>query len=937
MNQSLDSAIWLVSLWLLSLASPAGATPTPDPDATTDQQHYLDQVRPVLAARCYACHGSLKQEAGLRLDSVALMQLGGDSGPALAADQPSESLMWERISTSDPEHRMPPEGEPLAPAQLAAVLQWLSGGAVAPADDRPEPPPTEHWAFLPIESPPLPHLSQQPYESATSHADRRPIDAFIEHRAHQHQLLMAPAAHSAHWLRRVHLDLVGIPPTTDQLRRFLDDPAPDARQRVVDQLLAHPMYGQRWGRHWMDIWRYSDWYGRRNVPDVLNSYAQIWRWRDWIVDSLNAARPYDQMLQQMLAGDELDPTNPDALVATGLLVRNWYRWNYHTWMKDNVEHIGKGLLGLTFNCCECHDHKYDPISHTDYFAFRAFFEPLELRHDPIPGEPDPGLFPKYDYGRAYPPITSGRIRVMDENIDAPTWWYAGGDERLIDQKRGPIAPATPAFLPKPIGAVAPVELPPLAWYPGLHDWQQQQQLAAARQTELAAIDNLPPGDAPATAPAATGGEQSTSADPEAATSPESLQRLLDIQRARAATAHRHSLEARITADLVRYRSETLARSEVEAAIADACQAQWQARLADAKTALFQAQLELTSQLAAVSAASTNTEVDAPDSETVQAAVTAARAAVEAAQNALNQLQDNGPPETYAALSHQYPATSSGRRAALARWLTDPEQPLPARVAANHLWGRHFNQYLCATPENLGRGGAPPTHPELIDWLARQLLDHDWDLKSVQRLILTSAAYGRSSAVGPDLSSNLAADPDNRLLWRFPSRQLEGESLRDSLLAVAGELDHRFGGPEIEQADADASSRRSLYISSHGDAVLPWLATFDTPLPCDAYRRTTTIRPQQALALVNSPFAQRQAAAVVLRINQQSDIRSDGDFIAAAFWLILGRAPSDLEHEQCQRFLMPTDTLLQPPPEDQLTSRHQLCLVLLNHHEFLTVP
>jgi hypothetical protein len=951
-----------IPLWLICLASLFAEAPPPDAETDANQRLYLQQVRPVLAARCYACHGSLKQEAGLRLDSVALIQIGGDSGSALDADQPAESLLWERISTQDPDHRMPPEGEPLSEPQLAAVRQWLTGGAIPPEDDQPEPAPSEHWSFRPIQSPTIPdpvkhHHTLPPYDAN----DRRPIDALIEHRADQHQLKLAPTASDTHWLRRAYLDLVGIPPTPEQLRRFLDDRSPDARQRVVDQLLAHPMHGERWGRHWMDIWRYSDWYGRRNVPDVLNSYAQIWRWRDWIVDSLNAGRPYDQMLQQMLAGDELDPTNPDALVATGLLVRNWYRWNYHTWMKDNVEHIGKGFLGLTFNCCECHDHKYDPISHTDYFALRAFFEPLELRHDPVPGEPDPGLFPKYDYGRAYPPITSGRVRVMDENTDAPTWWYAGGDERLTDPKRGPIAPSTPAFLPNLIREIRPIQLPPLAWYPGLHTWQQQQRLAQARQTELDASAKLPTLDAPDTSPARENEEETTRLDHLGTPTPATVQQRLDMQRAATATAHRHSLEARITADWVRYQSDSLAQPQIEAAITAACQAQWQADLADAQTALLQAQLELVSQLANESAArdalagqpaptdpatdasaadapeSDASESDAPESQALQAAIATAHAGVQAAEQNVTRLQDGGPPQQYTPLSHQYPTTSSGRRAALAQWLTTPEHPLPARVAANHLWGRHFNQYLCTTPDNLGRGGAPPTHPELIDWLARKLLDHQWDLKSVQRHILTSAAYGRSSIIGPELNTNLAADPDNRLLWRFPSRQLEGESLRDSLLAVAGELDHRFGGPEIEQSDADTSSRRSLYISSHGEAVLPWLATFDTPLPCDAYRRTTSIRPQQALALVNSPFAQQQADAVARRIAQQIDHGCESDFVAAAFWQILGRAPSDLEQQQCQQFLLAPDSRRQAPADDPLDARRSLCLVLLNHHEFLTVP
>ena len=196
----------------------------------------------------------------------------------------------------------------------------------------------------------------------------------------------------------------------------------------------------------MDVWRYSDWYGRRSVPDVMNSYPMVWRWRDWIVRSINEDKPYDQMVVEMLAADELLPADDQNIVATGYLVRSWFKWNYETWKKDLVEHTGKAFLGLTLNCCQCHDHKYDPFTQEEYFRFRAFFEPLELRHDRVPGEADPGPFAKYVYAQSYGPISSGMVRVFDEYLDAETFMFSKGDSRLRIEGKPPMSPGAPAVL-----------------------------------------------------------------------------------------------------------------------------------------------------------------------------------------------------------------------------------------------------------------------------------------------------------------------------------------------------------------------------------------------------------------------------------------------------------------------------------------------------------
>ncbi|MCA9201786.1 MAG: DUF1549 domain-containing protein, partial [Planctomycetales bacterium] len=244
--------------------------------------------------------------------------------------------------------------------------------------------------------------------------------------------------------------------------------------------------GERWGRHWMDVWRYSDWYGRRSVPDVWNSAPQIWRWRDWIVRSLNDDAGYDHMLRMMLAADEIAPDDDQAAVATGFLIRNWYALNPNDWMRNNVEHTAKAMLGLTFNCAHCHDHKYDPITHEDYFRFRAFFETIGIRQDRVAGEADPGPFQEYDYSTLRKVVRIGSVSVFDKQPDAPTWFYTGGDERNRLTERGSIRPGLPAVFGDEPVAIERTELPPVAWYPGLRPSIQQTELAdAERKIELA--------------------------------------------------------------------------------------------------------------------------------------------------------------------------------------------------------------------------------------------------------------------------------------------------------------------------------------------------------------------------------------------------------------------------------------------------------------------
>jgi hypothetical protein len=313
-------------------------------------------------------------------------------------------------------------------------------------------------------------------------AIRNPVDAFLAAEHEEHAIAPAGEAPKSVLLRRVYLDLIGLPPTPEELAAFLADDSPGAYERVVDRLLASPQYGERWGRHWMDVWRSADWYGRRKVPDVWNSAPQIWRWRDWIVRSLNEDKGYDRMIQEMLAGDEIAPGDPEASLATGYLIRNWYALNPNDWMRSSVEHTGKAFLGLTFNCAHCHDHKYDPIAQDDYFRFRAFFELIGIRQDRAAGEADPGPFQEYDYSVLRKIQRLGAVRIFDKNPQAPTWFYTGGDERNRLSERGSIAPGAPAALGGEIH-IEPIALPARAWYPGLQP-EIQETLGSERRAAV---------------------------------------------------------------------------------------------------------------------------------------------------------------------------------------------------------------------------------------------------------------------------------------------------------------------------------------------------------------------------------------------------------------------------------------------------------------------
>lgn len=1040
--------------------------------ATVPAVDYLTEVKPLLTARCVACHGALQQKGGLRLDTAAHMRAGGDSGPAIVPGKPAESPLWQRVAGHGAGRRMPPkgEGEDVNPAEQMRLSGWIAAGAQAPSQEAEDPDPRDHWAF------------RKPKRVTPPGTTTHPIDAWIAKRWKEQGLVPRPPADRLTLLRRLYLDLTGLPPSMADIERFLADNTPDATSREVEKLLASPAHAERWARHFMDIWRYSDWWGLG--AEVRNSQKNIWHWRDWIIESVEKNVPYDEMILQMLAADELYPADASKLRATGFLARQYFLFNRTTWMDETVEHTSKALLGLTVNCAKCHDHKYDPIRGDDYYRLRAVFEPYQVRYDLPPGSTDP---------------MAGFPRVFDCNPAAVTHKHIRGDESRPDTRRAMDA-GPPVFLNfAPIEA-KPVALPPEAYAPEiraevleayLKDAEKAltaaRKVAAEAETQLAqarnqspaipgetvkpllveSFDRLDParwkpmgagiwkplGEALAQTATidgrawlrlttsmptdfeavlrfrVTGGEpyrsvgisfdaadgrdamvyvSANSGEPKLqiawqrngqyvypnetkqqravplntpieltirvagksvvalvdgkpgarATLPDRQPGALELVTFTATAEFEHfeirplpagykpsgqgsvaMTVAQAEANRVWAQAELAAR-EAEPAVVNA---RYQARLQDVKKGPGQAEsavreaarLEalLTVSKARASLAKANRDV-ALEGSAKKPAVEAATKALAAAEQAAASpglaytrlVGSSKSPESNMekpdSRAKPYPATSTGRRTALARWITHKDNPLTARVIVNHVWNRHFGQPLVPTVFDYGRKGTPPTHPELLDTLAVELMDHGWDLRHLHRLIVTSRAFQLdSSTLQP---AEQQKDPENRSLWRYPSRRLEAQVVRDALLALSNRLDSTRGGPSIPVSD-ESSRRRSLYfVHSHNDHNR-FLAQFDDASVQECYRRSESIVPQQSLALIHGKLASEASETVRKMLDSTGTMPRDV-FIRNAFKILLARAPTPAELDLCAGELAP----------DTPGVRAGLVLALINHHDFITV-
>ncbi len=1064
--------------------------------ATCNAENYLRDVKPLLEHKCYACHGALRQQGGLRVDTAASLIRGGQSGPTVSQGKPQESMLMD-VLTGDAGFRMPPdnEGAPLTAKEIELVRRWITAGAPHPIDESPQSDPTQWWSYQPIKRPALPDVADE-------HWCRTEVDYFVA--AMRSDLGLEPTleAPKSIWMRRVFLDLIGLPPTRREQQRFLADSSPTAHQTVVDDLLSRPEYGQRWGRQWMDVWRYSDWYGSRGINEIRYSQRHIWRWRDWIVSSLNGDKGYDRMIREMLAGDEICGGDVSVLPATGYLGRNWYKFDRNVWMFDTVERTSEALLGLTLRCCRCHDHKYDPVTQEEYYRFRAFFEPHDVRTDPISA-----LSPTQKDAKLGDVPSDGLSMVYDKTPDAPTFRFERGDGRNPDESK-PLSPGVPVALGGEV-SIKSIDLAAEVWYPALRDGMQesliekaiaevdraeqilresQLEMEEARQA-LAAFSRAttgpmepevllrddftaPKGDVwktingswdykdgklrqssvtsfatIATKADITGDfhvrlryrplspgtyrsvgfsfdfiDKGNSQDVYTSTgdSRQSVQAFhriggkqvypkegivyTPLEVDREVTLDVTVVGSSMTIDLngdrkldyampVERRDGKFslwvhqgAAEFLELTITKLAQSRKtsQRRLNDAKGAVVVAEAELNlargeeesmrKRLAADIARYVEKNVAVDSTLTCQAR--AAELAVDVLKAELEVLRAPGTPEKraeaeaklatarkaaknptgdYTSAGQQFPRTSTGRRTALADWITSTKNPRTARVAANHIWARHFGRPLVATPENFGPSGRRPTHPQLLDWLASELMASEWRMKKLHKKLVLSATYRMSTAPAffeAEKENNEAyriarrRDPENRLLWRMNPGRMEAEVVRDSLLYLARQLDSTMGGPEIPETDGEKNYRRSLYFRNTPNEKMDMLEVFDVADPNACYRRKQSIIPHQSLAMMNSGLAQDAARIVAEQLSDESD------FVTVAFETVLARKPTAEEFSRCKRFLDEHTRLLAqeaksvfsaggnvtrpPASQPRARARENLVHTLFLHNDFVTI-
>ena len=699
---------------------------------------------------------------------------------------------------------MPFKGKKLPDEDVAKISDWIKAGV--PFGENAADPDTisraeaeKHWAF---------RTPVRPRVPSTTRASKNPIDAFLTVEREKRGVSPLPEADKRTLLRRVYFDLVGLPPSQAAVAAFVADKSAQAYEKVVDQLLASPQYGERWGRHWLDIWRYSDWYGYRQTNQVRYSQRHIWRWRDWTIESLNENKPYDRMVTEMLAGDEVAPTDPKVMRATGYLARNWYMFNRNVWLQDTVDYTSAAFLGLTMKCARCHTHKYDPIPHADYYRMRAFFEPHDVRTDRIQGQADT--------------TKDGIPRVYDADASRPTYRFIRGNENSPDTSV-PLQPAIPQLFGKTDLKISPVALPAEAAFPDGRPFIGPDLIAQAQGAiEKAEADLKKANDKPEAGPVI----------------------LAAALRLQAANAALPALQARIEAESAVMKTPAPPNVEELAERARKLERNANFLLAQAETTLGQYELE---------EAKTNDKKR--DSATRR---------LEAAVKSLKE-----PAESYTPIGPRYPNTSSGRRTALASWITASDNPLTARVAINHMWLRHFGKPLVPTVFNFGKSGKPPTHPELLDWLAVEFMDRKWDMKAMHRLMVTSDAYKMESSTWKADAPQLKVDPDNTYLWHMNVRRVEAESVRDSLLAIAGKLDPTMGGPDIDEKKAEDVYRRSIYFRTAPDLQVEMLKVFDVASPNECFQRSESIVPQQALALANSKLSLTMAREIASQLAASS--------------------------------------------------------------------
>ncbi|MFN3484699.1 MAG: PSD1 and planctomycete cytochrome C domain-containing protein [Planctomycetota bacterium] len=883
------------------LAALVGAAQEPSADAE-GVEFFERRVRPILAARCFECHSAAapKLKGQLRLDTSEGVRRGGPRRPAVRAGDPERSPLIQAVRWTDEDLRMPPRKK-LPDREIADLEAWVLRGAPLPPGRAPSEPAgsgsaevRDHWAFRPLGDPAPPGVRNE-----TSVAT--PVDRFLLARLEEKGLSFSPPADKRTLLRRVSFDLTGLPPTPEEMDAFLADASPDAFAKVVDRLLASPHYGERWGRHWLDVARYADTKGYVYADREEARFVHAHAYRDWVLRAFNEDLPFDRFLMYQIAADRLvGEGERHHLAAMGFLtVGRRFINNIHDIIDDRIDTLSRGILGLTVSCARCHDHKYDPIPTADYYSLYGIFASSAEMLVRLPGDPErPSEREAFERElrrreEALETLFRRKREELFERLRAQTGMYlaaAAEVEKLpteeFYQLLGPdevnpvIARRWHAYIASRGKAFDPIFAP---WNVGASVPKPEfSSRMAAWLAENAARLN------PRVA-AALGGVPLASLREVA----ERYGRLLaGIHRkwkeAEKRKAERLEDDAEEELRRVLYGPDspialpTGAISEVEWFFDEATRVE----LGKAQRAIDQLLID---HKGAPPYASILVDRPVPYEPRIFRRGNPATKGEEVPRRFLAILSGG----------RREPFRDGSGRLELAGAIAHPSNPLTARVWVNRVWLHHFGRPLVATPSDFGLRSDPPTHPELLDWLARRFVEGSWSTKNLHRLIVLSNAYRQSSADNPEARR---VDPENRLLWRMNRRRLDFEAMRDACLAAGGRLDRRMGGRPVDLVRPPSSRRRAVYGFVDRLNIPGVMRAFDF-VGVDAHSplRAQTTTPQQALFLMNSPFIAEQARALAARPEVTRAADAAGR-VRALYRLLFAREPSADEFALGARFL-----------------------------------
>jgi mono/diheme cytochrome c family protein len=750
-----------------------------------DQVDYSKEIKPLLSQNCVQCHGPTTQKGGLRLDTAAAALKGGQDGPAIIPGQGAKSLLVQALlGSADGIHRMPLKKDPLPPGQILRIQLWVDQGAVAPRNEKSEDGP-KHWAFVAPVRPAPPDVKQKSWT-------RNDIDRFVLARLEAAGIKPSPEADRATLARRVSLDLTGLPPTPAEVEAFLADKGSQAYERLVERLLASPHYGERWGRHWLDVARYADSNGYS-----IDGPRSIWKYRDWVIEVLNKDLPFDQFTIDQLAGDMLPGADDGLKIATGFhrntmineeggIDKEQFRIES---IIDRVNTTGAAFLGLTVGCCQCHDHKFDPITQKEYYQLFAFFNNADEPALDLAGPKE--LAQRQELRQQIKALEAGLEKFIDGFAQEQSSW----EKSLTPEDVARLKAETTTILETP---------------PAKRTAKQKRDLARVFRNN----------------------------------DPEFKNRLAEITR----------LEAR---------EKEVSESATTLVVKE--------RSTPRKSYIF-------------------------------------------IKGDFTRHGDDVTPGVPAILP-PLAAAAAPTRLDLAKWIVDPRNPLTARVIVNRMWQEYFGRGIVETENDFGLQGARPSHPQLLDWLATELIRQHWSLKAMHRLIVTSATYRQSSRARPDLA---IVDPNNRLLARQARLRLDAEIIRDVALSASGRLNGAIGGPSVFPPQPDGvmtlgQTKREWKTSSGADRFRrgmytffwratpnPALVVFDAPDATSACtRRARSNTPLQSLTLLNDEGFFELAQAMAARVLKEAPNHHPLDY---AFELCTARKPTWSERNRLQQLL-----------------------------------